>query len=289
MLEVKSVKKSYGDDVVLKDVSLSVESGEIVGFVGENGAGKTTLIRAILGLHNIDSGEIIFNGVKNFQHNQMMMKQIGYLLDTELFEYLSAYQSLELMGIYEGERYSKQQIEDMLARVLLNADNKPIKSYSYGMKQRLRLAMAMIRPRKLLILDEPLLGLDIKTIQEFKHYLREIANSGVAILLSSHQLSEIEDIIDRYMILDSGVIQKEVLGKQTAYKVSLGLDAADVQKFLSELELSDSDNIRVEGKNIYVISQGVLNVVLKAAYNQELNVKFQQINIVNQLFLDKGE
>ncbi|MDM8183773.1 ABC transporter ATP-binding protein [Enterococcus cecorum] len=289
MLEVKSVKKSYGDDVVLKDVSLSVESGEIVGFVGENGAGKTTLIRAILGLHNIDSGEIIFNGVKNFQHNQMMMKQIGYLLDTELFEYLSAYQSLELMGIYEGERYSKQQIEDMLARVLLNVDNKPIKSYSYGMKQRLRLAMAMIRPRKLLILDEPLLGLDIKTIQEFKHYLREIANSGVAILLSSHQLSEIEDIIDRYMILDSGVIQKEVLGKQTAYKVSLGLDAADVQKFLSELEISDSDNIRVEGKNIYVISQDVLNVVLKAAYNQELNVKFQQINIVNQLFLDKGE
>ena len=289
MLEVKSVKKSYGDDVVLKDVSLSVESGEIVGFVGENGAGKTTLIRAILGLHNIDSGEIIFNGVKNFQHNQMMMKQIGYLLDTELFEYLSAYQSLELMGIYEGERYSKQQIEDMLARVLLNVDNKPIKSYSYGMKQRLRLAMAMIRPRKLLILDEPLLGLDIKTIQEFKHYLREIANSGVAILLSSHQLSEIEDIIDRYMILDSGVIQKEVLGKQTAYKVSLGLDAADVQKFLSELELSDSDNIRIEGKNIYVISQDVLNVVLKAAYNQELNVKFQQINIVNQLFLDKGE
>jgi len=289
MLEVKSVKKSYGDDVVLKDVSLSVESGEIVGFVGENGAGKTTLIRAILGLHNIDSGEIIFNGVKNFQHNQMMMKQIGYLLDTELFEYLSAYQSLELMGIYEGERYSKQQIEDMLTRVLLNVDNKPIKSYSYGMKQRLRLAMAMIRPRKLLILDEPLLGLDIKTIQEFKHYLREIANSGVAILLSSHQLSEIEDIIDRYMILDSGVIQKEVLGKQTAYKVSLGLDAADVQKFLSELELSDSDNIRVEGKNIYVISQDVLNVVLKAAYNQELNVKFQQINIVNQLFLDKGE
>lgn len=242
-----------------------------------------------MGLHNIDSGKIIFNGVKNFQHNQMMMKQIGYLLDTELFEYLSAYQSLELMGIYEGERYSKQQIEDMLARVLLNADNKPIKSYSYGMKQRLRLAMAMIRPRKLLILDEPLLGLDIKTIQEFKHYLREIANSGVAILLSSHQLSEIEDIIDRYMILDSGVIQKEVLGKQTAYKVSLGLDAADVQKFLSELELSDSDNIRVEGKNIYVISQDVLNVVLKAAYNQELNVKFQQINIVNQLFLDKGE
>lgn len=289
MLEVKSVKKSYGDDVVLQDVSLSVESGEIVGFVGENGAGKTTLIRAILGLHNIDSGEIIFNGVKNFQHNQMMMKQIGYLLDTELFEYLSAYQSLELMGIYEGERYSKQQIEGMLARVLLNVDNKPIKSYSYGMKQRLRLAMAMIRPRKLLILDEPLLGLDIKTIQEFKHYLREIANSGVAILLSSHQLSEIEDIIDRYMILDSGVIQKEVLGKQTAYKVSLGLDAADVQKFLSELELSDSDNIRVEGKNIYVISQDVLNVVLKAAYNQELNVKFQQINIVNQLFLDKGE
>ena len=221
MLVVDKVSKSYKNVNVLNDVSFEVQAGEIVGLVGANGAGKSTLIKGILGLHNIDSGRITFCQDDNFTKNPDLLNDIGYLMDIELFDYLTAREHIHLMGLYEQVIYNQEDIQRVLSRVSLKDDKKKVKDYSYGMKQRLRLALAMLRPRKLLILDEPLLGLDIKTIQEFKKYLKEIAESGVSILLSSHQLSEIEDLIDRYLILSDGTIEQEVDGGKIAYRLTI--------------------------------------------------------------------
>lgn len=288
MLTINQVVKKYNETPVLKGVSMSIKPGEIVGFVGANGAGKTTLIKAVLGLHSMDSGEITFSGRQDFQQDPDLMNQIGYLLDTELFDYLTARQHIELMGMYEGLQYKSEEIQAILERVALKDDKKPVKAYSYGMKQRLRLALAMVRPRKLLILDEPLLGLDISTIQEFKTYLKEIASTGVAILLSSHQLSEIEDLISRYLVLEGGQIKRVVEGGQLAYKLDLGLLDGQLEAFLNNLGEPVRTAVTIKGKDIYIPSQELLNRVLRVAYAQNLDVKIEQMNLVNQLFLEKG-
>lgn len=289
MLVVDKVSKSYKNVNVLNDVSFEVQAGEIVGLVGANGAGKSTLIKGILGLHNIDSGRITFCQDDNFTKNPDLLNDIGYLMDIELFDYLTAREHIHLMGLYEQVIYNQEDIQRVLSRVSLKDDKKKVKDYSYGMKQRLRLALAMLRPRKLLILDEPLLGLDIKTIQEFKKYLKEIAESGVSILLSSHQLSEIEDLIDRYLILSDGTIEQEVDGGKIAYCLTIKARPNQLTELLvaitkNEIEFQQE---RDKGNCLLVPSQEDLNKILKEIYSRDLEVQIEQMNIVNQLFLEK--
>lgn len=290
MLVVENISKSYKHDQILNQVSFEVSSGEIVGLVGANGAGKTTLIKAILGLHSIDGGSITFSKEKEFQNDSDKMNRIGYLLDIELFDYLTAREHIELMGMYENYNYKEDEIKQILERVSLKNDRKKVKNYSYGMKQRLRLALAMLKPRDLLILDEPLLGLDIATIQEFKRYLRAIADSGVAILLSSHQLSEIEDLIDRYLILNDGEIEREIDGGTMAYRLMLTSSKEKKHKLTNKLMQKEVDfQMGDKEDTLLVTSQENLNKVLKEIYTMDLNVQIEQVNIVNQLFLGKGE
>lgn len=289
MLVVDKVSKSYKNVNVLNDVSFEVQAGEIVGLVGANGAGKSTLIKGILGLHNIDSGRITFCQDDNFTKNPDLLNDIGYLMDIELFDYLTAREHIHLMGLYEQVIYNQEDIQQVLSRVSLKDDKKKVKDYSYGMKQRLRLALAMLRPRKLLILDEPLLGLDIKTIQEFKKYLKEIAESGVSILLSSHQLSEIEDLIDRYLILSDGTIEQEVDGGKIAYRLTIKASPNQLTELLVAITRNEIEFQQERDKEncLLVPSQEDLNKILKEIYSRDLEVQIEQMNIVNQLFLEK--
>ena len=289
MLVVDKVSKSYKNVNVLNDVSFEVQVGEIVGLVGANGAGKSTLIKGILGLHNIDSGRITFCQDDNFTKNPDLLNDIGYLMDIELFDYLTAREHIHLMGLYEQVIYNQEDIQRVLSRVSLKDDKKKVKDYSYGMKQRLRLALAMLRPRKLLILDEPLLGLDIKTIQEFKKYLKEIAESGVSILLSSHQLSEIEDLSDRYLILSDGTIEQEVDGGKIAYRLTIKASPNQLTEFLVAITRNEIEFQQERDKEncLLVPSQEDLNKILKEIYSRDLEVQIEQMNIVNQLFLEK--
>ncbi|MCY7218438.1 ABC transporter ATP-binding protein [Streptococcus cristatus] len=289
MLVVDKVSKSYKNVNVLNDVSFEVQAGEIVGLVGANGAGKSTLIKGILGLHNIDSGRITFCQDDNFTKNPDLLNDIGYLMDIELFDYLTAREHIHLMGLYEQVIYNQEDIQQVLSRVSLKDDKKKVKDYSYGMKQRLRLALAVLRPRKLLILDEPLLGLDIKTIQEFKKYLKEIAESGVSILLSSHQLSEIEDLIDRYLILSDGTIEQEVDGGKIAYRLTIKARPNQLTELLVAITKNEIEFQQERDKEncLLVPSQEDLNKILKEIYSRDLEVQIEQMNIVNQLFLEK--
>lgn len=206
LLTVKNINKKFGDHTVFEDVSFQIRPGEIVGLVGRNGMGKTTLMKCILGLIKIDSGEISFKGETGYHTDKAMMDEIGYLLDCKLFENLNAYENIKIQEWYKGQRYGKAEekkvIENILNLVDLKNDKKKVKQYSFGMKQRLGLALALLGDTKLLILDEPFVGLDpvgIKTIREF--ILKVSRERKMAVLISSHQLSEIEDICERYLFI----------------------------------------------------------------------------------------
>lgn len=206
LLEVKNINKKFGNHTVLKDVSFQIKPGEIVGLVGRNGVGKTTLMKCILGLIKIDSGEIIFKGKSEYYTDKAMMDEIGYLLDCKLFENLNAFENIKIQEWYKGENYSKTKekeiIENILNFVDLKNDKKKVKQYSFGMKQRLGLALALLGNTKLLILDEPFVGLDPVGIQTIRDFILKISKERkMAILISSHQLTEIEDICERYLFI----------------------------------------------------------------------------------------
>lgn len=205
LLEVKNINKKFGDHVVLKDVSFQIRPGEIVGLVGRNGMGKTTLMKCILGLIKIDSGEIFFKGETGYYTDKAMMDEIGYLLDCKLFENLNAYENIKIQEWYKGEHQGKGEekniIENILDLVDLENNRKKVKQYSFGMKQRLGLALALLGDTKLLILDEPFVGLDPVGIQTIRKFILKVREQGMAVLISSHQLSEIEDICERYLFL----------------------------------------------------------------------------------------
>ncbi|PMB84235.1 ATP-binding cassette domain-containing protein [Dolosicoccus paucivorans] len=167
MLNISNVYKSYGEKEVLKGVSFKVNAGEIVGLIGENGSGKTTLIKTILGSVIADSGVIQFKEKDNYISDSFSMKEIGYLLDIDLIQELNAVELLKLYSLYENKGYNLKKTEEALQEFKLPRDSK-IKEYSYGMQQRLRLLLALDETRQLLILDEPLLGLDITSIDLMK-------------------------------------------------------------------------------------------------------------------------
>ncbi|SEJ28771.1 ABC-2 type transport system ATP-binding protein [Kandleria vitulina] len=206
ILEVNNINKSFGTHTVLEDVSFKINPGEIIGLVGRNGSGKTTLMKCILGLISIDAGEILFNDSSEYYKNKDLMDQIGYLLDCKLFENLNAYENIKIQEWYKGKRYKKEKekaiIEDILNLVDLKNDNKKVKAYSFGMKQRLGLALALLGNTRLLILDEPFVGLDPVGIQIIRNFIIKMSKErNMAILISSHQLSEIEGICERYLFI----------------------------------------------------------------------------------------
>lgn len=146
LLETKNLNKKFKEHTVLEDVSFGIRPGEIIGLVGRNGMGKTTLMKCILGMIKIDSGEILFKGKSQYFSERSKMHEIGYLLDCRLFENMNAYENIKIQEWYRGRHYSKteekQVIEDVLHLVDLENDKKKVKQYSFGMKQRLGLALA---------------------------------------------------------------------------------------------------------------------------------------------------
>lgn len=206
LLETKNLNKKFKEHTVLEDVSFGIRPGEIIGLVGRNGMGKTTLMKCILGLIKIDSGEILFKGKSQYFSERSKMHEIGYLLDCRLFENMNAYENIKIQEWYRGRHYSKteekQVIEDVLHLVDLENDKKKVKQYSFGMKQRLGLALALLGDTKLLILDEPFVGLDPVGIQTIREFISKVSTErGMSVLISSHQLSEIEGICERYLFI----------------------------------------------------------------------------------------
>ncbi|GCF94630.1 hypothetical protein NRIC_25210 [Enterococcus florum] len=211
ILTINDLRKSYGRTEILKGIDLELLPGKITGLLGRNGAGKTTLMKCVLGLTSHYQGRLIFCGSPLDTSDTASKNRIGSLVDVQFYEDLNAYDNLMLSirlipSIPKKER--KRRIKESLAFVeLSNAARKKVKNFSFGMKQRLALALALITEPELLILDEPFVGLDPIGVEEVKELLKKLCRErGTAILFSSHQMQEVCDLTDHILVLSNGVI-----------------------------------------------------------------------------------
>jgi ABC-2 type transport system ATP-binding protein len=208
VIEIREVSKSFQGQSVLERCSLNLQKGEIYGLLGVNGAGKTTLMKITGGFQQPDEGEARIDGRDSWEHREKIRSRIGSLIETPIFyEHLSARENLEIHMAYMGQN---GDITGALEQVgLSRTGRKPVAKFSMGMKQRLGIARAMLHNPDCLLLDEPINGLDPVGIQEVRDILLALAERGTAILISSHILSEMEQLAHRVGILAQGKIVEE--------------------------------------------------------------------------------
>lgn len=197
VIDIKNVTKTFGQETVLKDISLEVEQGKIYGIIGRNGSGKTVLFKCICGLLQVDSGTI-----------EVDKTQIGTIIEEPGFlKQYSGKKNLEFLVSLSGK--NTIDIEEVLEIVgLSHAKNKKVGKYSMGMRQRLGIAQAIMENQKILILDEPMNGLDNKGVEEMRSLFLSLKEQGKTILLASHNRDDVEILCDKVYEMDHGVIQE---------------------------------------------------------------------------------
>ncbi len=208
VLEVNNLKKTLGKREIIKNISFSIEEGEIFGFLGPNGAGKTTTIRMLVGLIHPNEGSISICGHDLKNDTEKALREVGAVVENpELYKYLSGRENL--MQIARIRNISKEDVEETIKLVGLEdrIDDK-VRKYSLGMKQRLGLAASLLSKPKLLILDEPTNGLDPSGILDFREVVKKAAKEkGMAVFISSHILLEVQHLCDRVAFINGGTIR----------------------------------------------------------------------------------
>ena len=234
MLEIKHLTKTYGDKKAVDDLSLSIQAGEIFGFIGHNGAGKSTTLKSVVGILKFDEGTITIDGISVKDDPVMYKKDLAYIPDNpDLYDYMSGIKYLnfiaDVFGIPAAARKEKIrkyadifEITDDLAL--------PIAAYSHGMKQKLALVSAWMHDPKLIIMDEPFVGLDPKSSHTLKQMMREHCDNGGAIFFSTHVLEVAEKLCDKVAIINHGNLIRvgtmdEVKGDDSLEEVFLELEA----------------------------------------------------------------
>ncbi|MEG0296194.1 MAG: ABC transporter ATP-binding protein [Clostridium sp.] len=233
MLSIKNFTKTYkGGKKAVDNISIEVEAGDIYGFIGHNGAGKTTTIKAVVGIHDFDSGSITINGLDIKKNEQACKKIISYIPDNpDIYESLTGIQYLNFIGdIFEVEKIQREQLISKYADAfeITKALGDLISSYSHGMKQKLALISALIHKPKLLVLDEPFVGLDPKAAHKVKEIMKELCNEGSAVFFSTHVLEVAEKLCNKVAIIKGGKIvacgnTDKVKGDSSLEDIFLGL------------------------------------------------------------------
>ena len=233
MLKIQHLTKVYGTKKAVDDLSLHIQSGEIYGFIGHNGAGKTTTLKSVVGILQFDSGEIYING-KSIKEDPLGCKSdIAYIPDNpDLYDYMSGIKYLnfvaDIFGINEKER--NERIHKYSDIFEITSDlAQPISAYSHGMKQKLAIISAWIHSPKLIIMDEPFVGLDPKASHLLKEMMREVCDNGGAIFFSTHVLEVAEKLCDKVAIIKGGKLIRsgtieEVKGDDSLEEVFLELE-----------------------------------------------------------------
>ncbi len=233
MIEIKNVSKTYnGVKKAIKDVSFKVDGGEIFGFIGHNGAGKTTMIKSIVGILDFEEGDILING-KSIKNNPIECKMdIAYVPDNpDLYENMRAIDFINFIcDMYEIDKDTRKNNVLKYAKIF-EIDGKlgdDISSFSHGMKQKVALIAALSHDPKILIMDEPFVGLDPKAVFDMKEIMRNMAKEGKTIFFSTHILDVAEKLCDRVAIIKSGEIvkigkMKDIKGDESLEEVFLEL------------------------------------------------------------------
>ena len=269
-LEVRNLNKFFGKKQVLHDVSFEVEEGEILGFIGPNGAGKTTTIKLILGLQSISSGEVFIDGYDIKKDFSKAIASVGAIVESpDLYMYLTGRQNLELVSNYYNN-VTKEDIERVIKLVgLENRIDDKVSKYSLGMRQRLGIAASLLHKPKLLILDEPTNGLDPEGIKDMRDLLKNLAKRKIAILISSHNLSELESFITTACVIQNGkVISTSSVKKlkqksTTTYKIDLNTTKGIDKVLKDNYEIIDEDSIE-----LYVEKEEVTKYIKKLIDNK---------------------
>ena len=235
IVEIKELFKTIDKEEILSDINLQIAEGEIYGLLGSNGAGKTTLMKCMLSLLTITSGSIEIFGKDLQEHREEILSQVGSIIETPIFyENCTAKEILEIHAQYMGKNITELDIINTLRMVGLKNTTKKVKEFSLGMRQRLGLARAFLTKPRLLILDEPINGLDPVGIQEIRNILQLLSKEhGITILISSHILSEISQIADKIGVIKNGSMIEQVYMKELM-KENIDLEEFFMSHFLSK-------------------------------------------------------
>ena len=212
VLEVRDIHRNYGKKEVLKGVTFQIDSSEIVGLIGKNGAGKSTLFKVITGILKQKSGTVKILDQEVSSKNRKIFQQVGCLIEqVSLYPHLTGYEHIQIVAKLTKKKID-EHVETLISTLKMNSyiHNKT-KTYSQGMKQRLGILLAVLNKPKLLLLDEPLNGLDPEGVYEIRTFLLNICHQeGMSLLISSHILSEMQIFCDRFLFLKDGVISKDL-------------------------------------------------------------------------------
>ena len=235
IVEIKELFKTIDKEEILSDINLQIAEGEIYGLLGPNGAGKTTLMKCMLSLLTITSGSIEIFGKNLQEHREEILSQVGSIIETPIFyENCTAKEILEIHAQYMGKNITELDIINTLRMVGLKNTTKKVKEFSLGMRQRLGLARAFLMKPRLLILDEPINGLDPVGIQEIRNLLQLLSKEhGITILISSHILSEISQIANKIGVIKNGSMIEQVYMEELM-KENLDLEEFFMSHFLSK-------------------------------------------------------
>ena len=233
MIEIKNVTKKYGSNIAINNVSFNVNDGEIFAFIGHNGAGKTTLIKAIVGIHKFDEGDILINGKSIKDDPIACKKEMAFVPDNpELYEQMKAIDFINFIcDIYEVPQDIREKNIKKYAKLFEIEENlnDTIESFSHGMKQKIAIIAALAHDPKVLIMDEPFVGLDPKAVFDIKEIMNEMIKDGKIIFFSTHILDVAEKLCSRVAIIKKGELvkvgnMKEIKGDKSLEKVFLDLE-----------------------------------------------------------------
>lgn len=233
MLEIKGLTKRYGEKTAVDDLSLHIAPGTICGFIGHNGAGKTTTLKSVVGILDFDEGEILIDGISIKQDPLACKRVLAYIPDNpDLYDFMTGIKYLnfiaDIFGVSPEDR--KERIEKYAALFELTDDlAQPVSAYSHGMKQKLAIISAWIHTPRLIVMDEPFVGLDPKAAHSLKGMMRELCDEGGAIFFSTHVLEVAEKLCDQVAIIKGGRLIRsgtmaEVKGDDSLEEVFLELE-----------------------------------------------------------------
>lgn len=257
VLQLENVSKKIGKKEIIHNISFEVQKGEIFGLLGPNGAGKTTIIRSIVGLISKTNGKVSICGVNLDDDFKDAIQNVGAIIENpEFYMYMSGWKNLKQFAKMNRKNISDEQIKQIVEKVkMTHAIHNKVKTYSLGMRQRLGVAQALIHQPALLILDEPTNGLDPQGMAEFRMLIKELATNGTSVLISSHLLAEIQQITDRFAIIDKGHLTHiEKMSDLTEEKIlKVTLEVSDGESARLILDTLDLEIVEQNG-NLFVLN-----------------------------------